>query len=113
MVIAGYLHLRLVLAPRRAAVGAGGNRQDVSVVRQPHADSTRHAGKQRAGPLEPVPVHHTSLCREAEARIEPTVVEEQQPGFVARSGLDIALDLVALVTGDAADRRAVARALSF
>src|SRR5947209_6941765 len=104
MVVSRDLHLRLVFAPRTTAVGASVDGQDVAVIGEPHPDPDRHSTRERPGALEPIAVHHASLAREAEARIEPAVVEQQEPGLVTGTGFDIALDLIALIAHDARDR---------
>src|SRR5436305_11497781 len=82
--------------------------EDIALIDEPQAQPANRRAVPRA--LQPVAVHDEAVRTEAEPRIEPAIVEEQKPRLGAARHLHVALDPVALVAADAADRRAVAGA---
>src|SRR3546814_9420849 len=104
VLIARLLHAAVKTGPALSAVAAGVVGDDMAVVGDPHP----HPRPVRIGwpsAFDAVLMGDEALRIEAEAAIEPVVVEEDQPRGAARRNLYIAFEAIGLDTRDRQPRR--------
>src|SRR5688572_3024767 len=100
--VARNLHLDVEFPPAPALIRAGVEGEDVARIGQADPQRARRGAGERARPLQTVAMHDQAPLAEAEACIEAPVVEQEQARLGTPIDLDLGLDPVAVVAGDAA-----------